>query len=103
MNRILHILPAAAALFCCALAAPAAAQEQVSAKVTVQPAPTPSPEQAELSKLTAENQLADQRLKRKLQQISADKEELRAQYELELQKQKTKTAELEAELAKIGR
>jgi len=102
MNRILHILPAAAALFCCALAAPAAAQEQVSAKVTVQPAPTPSPEQAELSKLTAENQLADQRLKRKLQQISADKEELRAQYELELQKQKTKTAELEAELARTA-
>ncbi|MDP2866728.1 MAG: ATP-dependent Clp protease proteolytic subunit [Elusimicrobiota bacterium] len=102
MNSKHHILSAAAALLCCALAIPAAAQEQVSAKVTVQPAPTPSAEQVELSKLTAENQLADQKLKKKLQQVNADKEELRAQYELELQKQKAKTAELEAELARTA-
>ncbi len=112
MNHKYLIL--SAALLCCAQALPAAAQgpaaakaavqpaaapEQISAKVTVQPAPAPSPEQAELAKLTAENQLAEQKLKKKLQQLTAEKEELRAQYELDLQKQRTKTAELEAELA----
>lgn len=117
MKLRIHILSAAAALLCCALALPAAAQEQtpakapaqpapaqeqISAKVTVQPAPAPSPEQAELAKLTAENQLTDQRLKKKLQQINAEKEELRAQYELELQKQKSKAAELEAELTRAS-
>lgn len=117
MKTRIYILSAAAALLCCALALPAAAQEQapakaapqpapaqeqISAKVTVQPAPAPSPEQAELAKLTAENQLTDQRLKKKLQQINAEKEELRAQYELELQKQKSKAAELEAELARTS-
>jgi len=92
-----------AALLCCAFALPGAAEEQqVTAKVTMQAAPAPSPEQTELAKLTAENQLADQRLKRKLQQINADKEELKAQYELEIQKQKAKTAELEAELARTA-
>lgn len=117
MKLRIHILSAAAALLCCAPALPAAAQEQtpakasaqpapaqeqISAKVTVQPAPAPSPEQAELAKLTAENQLTDQRLKKKLQQINAEKEELRAQYELELQKQKSKAAELEAELTRAS-
>ncbi|OIO01012.1 MAG: hypothetical protein AUJ51_09235 [Elusimicrobia bacterium CG1_02_56_21] len=100
MKRSIHILSAAAALLCCALALPAAAKDQASAKVTVQPAPTPSPEQAELAKLTAENQLADQRLKKKLQQLNFEKEELKAQYELEVQKQKNKTAALEAELSR---
>ncbi|MDD5209330.1 MAG: ATP-dependent Clp protease proteolytic subunit [Elusimicrobiales bacterium] len=93
----------AAALLCCALAVPGAAEEQqVNAKVTMQAAPAPSPEQTELAKLTAENQLADQRLKKKLQQVNSDKEELRAQYELDIQKQKAKTAELEAELARTA-
>lgn len=87
-----------AALLSCALALTAAAQDQNGAK----PAAPPAQEQSELSKLSAENQLADQKLKKKLQQISADKEELRAQYELELQKQKTKTSELEAELARTS-
>lgn len=117
MKLRIHVLSAAVALLCCALALPSAAQEQapakapvqpapaqeqISAKVTVQPAPAPSPEQAELAKLTAENQLTDQRLKKKLQQINAEKEELRAQYELELQKQKSKAAELEAELTRAS-
>ena len=101
MNRITYIL-SAAALLLCAQALPAAAQEQPSAKVTVQPAPKPSLEQAELAKLTAENQLADQMLKKKLQQVNADRDELKAQYDLELQKQKTRTAELEAELARAA-
>lgn len=98
MKSGIHILSAAAALLSCALALPAPAQEQNGAK----PAAQAAPEQSELSKLTSENQLADQRLKKKLQQLSADKEELRAQYELELQKQKAKSAELEAELARTS-
>lgn len=75
-----------------ALALPAAAQEQAK------PA-APAPEQAELSKLTAENQLADQKLRKKLQQLNSEKEELRAQYELDLQK--ARLAALEADLAKM--
>ena len=93
-----HILSAAVALLCCAFVLPAAAQEQPAVKA----APQPAPEQTELAKLTSENQLADQKLKKKLQQLSADNEELRAQYELELQKQKAKTAELEAELSRTA-
>lgn len=98
MKSGIHILSAAAALLSCALALPAPAQEQNGAK----PAAQAAPEQSELSKLTSENQLADQKLKKKLQQLSADKEELKAQYELELQKQKAKSAELEAELARTS-
>jgi len=99
------LLPALAALFCCALALPAAAQDQQQpqngAKAAAQPAAQQSPDQPELMKLSVENQLADQKLKKKLQQITAEKEELRAQYELELQKQKAKTTELEGDLARV--
>jgi len=83
-------------IFICAAALQAAAQDQAAPK----PAAQPSAEQTELVKLSADNQLADQRTKKKLQQITSEKEELRAQYELDAQKQKTKTAELEAELAR---
>ena len=96
--KIRPYLLLAAALLCCAAARPAAAQEQAAPKA----APQAAPEQGELSKLSAENQLADQRLKKKLQQVNADKEELKAQYELDLQRQKTKTAELEAELSRTA-
>ena len=71
MKPAIHILSAAAALLCCALALPTAAQEQTPAKASAQPAPA-----QELAKLTSENQLADQKLKKKLQQINAEKEEL---------------------------
>lgn len=91
------------ALLCCAAALPAAAQEQPAKPDGNGPkaaaAPPPSPEQAELTKLTTENQLSDQRLKKKLGQLNSEKEELKAQYELELQRQKSKAAALEAELA----
>lgn len=98
MNRKYSVFSAAAALLCCALALPAAAQDQSGAK----PAAQAAPEQTELSKLSAENQLADQKLKKQLQQVNSEKEILRAQYELDLQKQKAKTAELEAELARTA-
>lgn len=95
-----------AALLCGAGALAAGAQEPAAAKPAeakaVQPAAAPSqpsPEQAELTKLTSENQLAEQRLKKKLQQTNAEKEELKAQYELEQQRQRAKTAALETELA----
>ena len=108
MNRRTHIL-SAAALLCCALALPAAAQEQPSPQKAAapeqsaaKPALPPTPEQLELSKLTTDNQLVDQRLKKKLQLVTAEREELRAQYELEVQKQKSKTIELEAELARTA-
>ncbi|OGR81692.1 MAG: hypothetical protein A2X32_08120 [Elusimicrobia bacterium GWC2_64_44] len=90
-----------AALLCGAGALGAAAQEPAAAKPAepkVAAAP-PTPEQAELTKLTAENQLAEQRLKKKLQQANAEKEELKAQLELEQSRQRVRTAALEAELA----
>jgi len=97
------------ALFLCAAALTAGAQEpagqprQQAQSMATPPAPAqPSPEQTELAKLSADNQIADQRLKKKLQQVTAEKEELRAQYELELQRQKSKTAELEAELSRTA-
>lgn len=93
-----NVLFAVAALLCCSLALPAAAQEQNGAK----PAAQTAPEQSELSKLSSENQLADQRLKKQLQQVNTEKEALRAQYELDLQKQKARSAELEAELARTA-
>jgi ATP-dependent Clp protease protease subunit len=88
----------------CAAPGLLAAQDQLPAKPAAQPAAAPAPaqptpEQAELTKLTTENQLADQRLKKKLQPANAEKEELKAQYELDQQKQRAKTAALEAELA----
>lgn len=61
-----------------------------------------TPEQAELSKLTAENQLADQKLKKKLQQVSDEKEELRQRYELLLQKQRSMLADLSTELDRVS-
>lgn len=93
-----NILFAAAALLCSSLALPATAQEHNGAK----PAAQAAPEQSELSKLTSENQLADQKLKKLLQQVNSEKEALRAQYELDLQKQKARSAELEAELARTA-
>ena len=101
----LHIL-SAAALFALAGALPATAQEPApkpaaAAPAAVPPKP-PTPEQAELTKLTTENQLADQLLKKKLQQANSEKEELKAAYELDQQRQKAKTAALEAELAQAS-
>lgn len=93
-----NILFAVAALLCCSIALPAAAQEQNGGR----PAAQTAPEQSELSKLSSENQLADQRLKKQLQQVNTEKEALRAQYELDLQKQKARSAELEAELARTA-
>ena len=61
-----------------------------------------SPEQLELGKLTTENQLADQKTRKKLQQLNSEKEELRAQYELSQQKQKTGISDLEAELYRLS-
>ena len=108
MNRRNYVL-SAAALLCCSLALPAAAQEQPSPQKSAapeqpaaRPALPPTPEQLELSKLSTDNQLVDQKLKKKLQLITAEREELRAQYELEVQKQKSKTIELEAELARTA-
>ncbi len=99
----------AAALLCCAAPLPASAQDQNGAKPAAQeqaavakPAAQTTPEQAELTKLSAENQLADQKLKKKLQQVNSEKEELKAQYELDAQKQKAKTSELEAELIRAS-
>lgn len=106
MTLLKLMLPA---LFLCAAALTAGAQEpagqtrQQPQSMATPPAPAqPSAEQTELAKLSADNQIADQRLKKKLQQISAEREELRAQYELELQRQKSKTAELEAELSRTA-
>ncbi|MCX5784494.1 MAG: ATP-dependent Clp protease proteolytic subunit [Elusimicrobia bacterium] len=65
-------------------------------------APQLSPEQTELAKLTTENLLSDQKLKKKLQQLNDEKEELRAKYELSLQKEKTKIAEMDAELDRLS-
>lgn len=99
MKAFRLILPA---LLCCAAALPAGSQEQPAKPADNGPkaaAPAPSPEQAELTKLTTENQLSDQRLKKKLGQLNSEKEELKAQYELEMQRQKSKAAALEAELA----
>lgn len=100
MKAFRLILPA---LLCCAAALPAGSQEQPAKPADNGPkaaaAPAPSPEQAELTKLTTENQLSDQRLKKKLVQLNSEKEELKAQYELEMQRQKSKAAALEAELA----
>lgn len=87
----------------------AAAQEQPPAKAESKNSETkseakapPSPEMAELGKLTSDNQLAEQRLKKKLQQAVAEKEELKAQYELEQQRLKNRTAALEAEQAALA-
>ncbi|MBI5243848.1 MAG: ATP-dependent Clp protease proteolytic subunit [Elusimicrobia bacterium] len=66
------------------------------------PCPASSAEQQELMKISAENQIADQKLKRKLQKLIEDKEELRAQYELIQQKQRNLAAELEGALNKAG-
>ena len=60
------------------------------------------PEQAELRKLSTDNMIADQKTKKKLQQLNDEKEALRAQYELDQQKQKTKVADLDAELYRLS-
>ena len=62
----------------------------------------PSPEQQELLKITAENQIADQKLKMRLQKLLDEKEELRAQYELFLQKQRNQLTELEGALGRAN-
>ncbi|HAH07911.1 MAG TPA: peptidase S14 [Elusimicrobia bacterium] len=62
----------------------------------------PTTEQVELTKISSENQVSDQRLKRKLQKITDEREELRAQYELLQQRQKAQTAELEGALNKAS-
>ncbi len=85
----------AAALLACALALPAAAEEPAASKA----AQPPSPVETELKTLTTENQLSEQRLKKKLQQANEEKEALRAQSELDAQKQRGRTAALEADLA----
>ena len=70
--------------------------------VSLGQAPSASPEQVELSRITAENMIADQKTKRKLQQLNDDKEAARVEYELLSQKQKLKMAELEAEIERLG-
>jgi len=97
MNYINLALASLTALSCLVL--PASGQTpQAAPKAAVQL----TPEQTELAKITAENQIADQQLKKNLQQINAEKEELKARYELELQKQRGRTAELEAELGRAA-
>lgn len=93
-----------AALAATAQEPPAAkpAEAKTEAKNDVKAAPQQTPEQAELGKLTSENQLAEQRLKKKLQQAVAEKEELKAEYELEQQRLKNRTAALEAEQAALA-
>ncbi len=83
------------ALLCMDL--PAAAQKAPAAVSQEQHS---SDEQAGPPKKGAESQPADTKIKAKVQMLTAEKDELKAAYELELQKQKTKTAELEAELAR---
>ena len=61
-----------------------------------------SPEQLELSKLTTENLISDQKTKKKLQQLNSEKEALAAQYALDMQKQKSTVAALEAELSSLS-
>ncbi|MBI5210638.1 MAG: ATP-dependent Clp protease proteolytic subunit [Elusimicrobia bacterium] len=94
-------------LCACCLAAsaalPLAAQpSEAKGAPAASAAPAVTPEQAELTKLTSENQLAEQKAKKKLQKLNDDREELRAQYELLLQKQKLAIAELEAEATRLG-
>lgn len=98
MNKIHGMLVSLAVLASAAMplgAQPAGAPEQAAAKA--QPA-----DQAELSRLTTENSLEDQRLKKKLRQLNDQKEELRAKYELILQEQKLKTAAMETELNSLA-
>ena len=78
------------------------AQEPSADPAMLPHAQAPSPDQAELRKLTIENMTADQKTKKKLQQLNNEKEELRAQYELNQQKQKSKVADLEAELYRLS-
>ena len=60
------------------------------------------PEQVELRKLSTDNMIADQKTKKKLQQLSDEKEGLRAQYELDQQRQKAKVVDMEAELYRLS-
>jgi ATP-dependent Clp protease protease subunit len=62
---------------------------------------TATPEQVELSKLTIDNMIADQDIKKRLQKINDEKEGLRVQYDLFVQKEKLKTAELDVELDRL--
>ena len=59
-------------------------------------------EQSELSKVTAENNLADQKLRLKLQRFQEEKEEIRAKYELLMQQQKMSLADLNAALERLN-
>jgi len=61
-----------------------------------------SAEQRELKKITIENMIADQKTRKKLQQLNSEKEELRVRYELGQQKQKAASAELEGELYRLS-
>jgi ATP-dependent Clp protease protease subunit len=62
---------------------------------------TPTPEQVELTKITVENMLAEQKFKRKMEALNEQKEDLRLQYELFLQKAKLKNSELETEIERL--
>jgi ATP-dependent Clp protease protease subunit len=55
-----------------------------------------SPEQVEMARVSLENQISDLRLKKKLQGLIDEKEDLRCRYDLLLQRQKNQLAELEA-------
>jgi len=91
-------------------AGPAAAQAPVTqgagaaalGAASVGQAATASPEQLELTKITAENMISDQKTKKKLQQLNDEKEALRVQYELFTQKQKLKNSEFETELDRLA-
>lgn len=98
MNKIHGLLVSLAVLASAAMplgAQTAGAPEQAAVKGQ-------SADQAELSKLTTENSLEDQRLKKKLRLLNDQKEELRAKYDLAMQEQKLKTAALETELNNLS-
>ena len=90
------------AILACALILPLAAPALGQMPFMPVSLSTPTPEQLELTRITVENMLADQKLKRKLQELNDQKEGLRLQYELSLQKAKQKGADLETEIERLS-
>ena len=86
-------------LLACALAVPLRAQSPAS---TFSLSSSVTPEQTELNKITAENAIADQKTRKRLQALNDEKEDLRVQYDLLTQKQKLKNSELEAQLERLN-
>lgn len=94
---IAFLLVLSAALPLRAQTEPAAPDQGASARVRSQ-----SPEQAELGKLTVENQLSDQKNQKKLKDLNGERDALIAQYELDVQKQKARMRDLESELSRVA-